>query len=224
MLKIGHRGAEGYEPENTLTSFRKAIELGADGIELDVHLSADGHVVVIHDHTLERTTNGNGAVSDLSLQQLKLLRIGENEQVPTLIEVLDEIKDVLVNIELKGDGTALPVVEIVQNYIGHHRLKYQQIIVSSFDWVALQQVAELDPEIPIGVLTATDLDLAIGFAEFINAKALHPQFHLLTTETTKQMQQKGFRVLTWTVNEPEDINLVKSYNVDGIISDFPDRL
>ncbi|HEX8270041.1 MAG TPA: glycerophosphodiester phosphodiesterase family protein [Flavobacterium sp.] len=224
MLKIGHRGAEGYEPENTMTSFRKAIELGADGIELDVHLSADGHVVVIHDHTLERTTNGNGAVSDLSLQQLKLLRIVENEQVPTLIEVLDEIKDVLVNIELKGDGTALPVVEIVQNYIGRHRLKYQQIIVSSFDWVALQQVAELDPEIPIGVLTATDLDLAIGFAEFINAKALHPQFHLLTTETTKQMQQKGFRVLTWTVNEPEDINLVKSYNVDGIISDFPDRL
>ena len=97
-------------------------------------------------------------------------------------------------------------------------------MVSSFDWIALQEVRSLNPNIAIGVLTQTDLGLAIGFADFIKAKSIHPYFHLLTTENTALMQQKGFQVFPWTVNELEDIQKIKSFQVDGIISDFPDRL
>jgi glycerophosphoryl diester phosphodiesterase len=96
--------------------------------------------------------------------------------------------------------------------------------VSSFDWNALQQVRELDPNIPLGVLTYTDLDLAIGFAQHIQAETIHPHFHLLTAENIKSMQQQGFKVMTWTVNESEDIAKVKSLKPDGIITDYPDRI
>jgi glycerophosphoryl diester phosphodiesterase len=225
MLKIGHRGAKGHEPENTLIGFQKAIDLHVDRIELDVHLSADGELMVIHDETIDRTTNGKGAVKELSVPELRRFIIEKNQQIPTLTEVLNLIDQKCdVNIELKSFEAADKVVDLIENFIATKNWNYTQFVVSSFDWTALQQVALLNSAIRIGVLTDTNLDLALAFAKFIQAKSIHPYYHLLTAEKTAQLQEKGFEVFPWTVNEPEDIKRIKSFNVNGIISDFPDRI
>jgi glycerophosphoryl diester phosphodiesterase len=219
MHKIGHRGAKGYAAENTLVSFQKAIELGADGIELDVHLSRDGQVMVIHDDTTDRTTSHKGFVKDFSAQELEILGI------PTLVSVFDLVnRQCFINVELKTYETADKVVELIGQYVAKKGWEYKQLIVSSFDWNALQQVHFLNDKIYIGVLTNTDLGLAIAFAKFICAYSVHPYYHMLTAENVAQMQSKNFKVYPWTINEPEDIIFVKSLQVDGIITDFPDRL
>jgi len=225
MLKIAHRGAKAYEPENTLKSFQKALDLNADGIELDVHLSTDGHIIVIHDETIDRTTNGKGIVNTFSLAELKSFLIDKKYQIPTLNEVFDLIdKKCLINIELKGIGTAPKVVSLIEEYISEKNWNYEHFIVSSFDWNLLQETSKLNSNIPIGVLTEDDLDKALAFAELIKAYSIHPDYQLLNTENVKQMQEQGFLVLPWTVDTEQDIKRIKSYNVNGIISDFPDKL
>jgi glycerophosphoryl diester phosphodiesterase len=225
MLKIAHRGAKGYEPENTLKSFQKALDLNADGIELDVHLSSDGHIIVIHDETIDRTTNGKGLVNNFSLAELKTFLIDEEYQIPTLKEVFDLVnKKCLINIELKGLGTAGKVVALIEEYIADKNWNYGHFIVSSFEWNMLQETSNLNSNIAIGVLTEENIDNALAFAELIQAEAINPDYKLLNAENVKQIQEKGFLVLPWTVDKEEDIQRIKSYNVDGIISDFPDRL
>ena len=225
MLKIAHRGAKGYEPENTLQSFQKALDLNADGIELDVHVSSDGHIIVIHDETIDRTTNGKGFVNTLSLPELKSFLIEGQLEIPTLIEVFNLIdKKCLINIELKGAGTVTKVVALIEEYISNKNWNYEHFIISSFNWNMLEEVHNLNPHIIIGVLTEEDLDSALAFAEIIKAKAIHPDYQLLNDKNTQQIQEKGFLVLPWTVNTIEDIQKIKSYNVDGIISDFPDKI
>lgn len=231
MLKIGHRGTKGYASENSLFSFEKAIEMGVDGIELDVHLSLDGQIIVIHDDTIDRTTNGKGFVNTLSLQELKTFRINEKQaseleqQIPTLNEVFDLVNlTCFINIELKGKGTASAVVALIEKYIWEKNWKYANFLVSSFDWNAVQEVRFLNENIPIGILTETNLDLAFSFAKFMKAEAIHPEFHLLTQDNTAQIQAKGIQVFPWTVNEYEAIQKIKTYNVNGIITDFPDRI
>lgn len=225
VLKIGHRGANGYEPENTLISFEKAIQMGADGIELDVHLSLDGHLIVIHDETIDRTTNGKGIVNQLTLRELKSFRINDEHEMPTLEEVLDLINQrCFVNIELKNQEAVQKVVQLIEQYVLDKNWNHAHFLVSSFDWNALQQVRFLNENILIGVLTETDLDLAISFARFMKAEALHPDFQLLTNEYTTKIQEKGIQVFPWTVNEREDIQRMKSFKVNGIITDFLDRI
>ena len=225
MLKIAHRGAKGYEPENTLIAFQKAIDLGCDGIELDVHLSLDAEIIVIHDETIDRTTSGKGFVNQMKLSDLKTFLIGEKYEIPTLNEVFDLLKNnILINIELKSYETAEKVVELIEKHILEKNRNYHDFIISSFDWNALQQVRFLNDKIQIGVLTSTDLDLALAFAKFIKAKTINPYFHLLNKENVAKIQAKGFEIHTWTVNEIEDIEKMKSLKVDGIISDFLDRM
>lgn len=225
MLKIGHRGANGHEPENTFVSFQKALDMQVDGIELDVHLSADGEIIVIHDETIDRTTNGNGFVNALSLRELKAFRIDGKNQIPTLKEVFDLVnQDCFINVELKSYEATEKVVSLIEKYVTKKGWKYDRFLISSFDWNALQQVAFLNDKIPIGVLTETDLDLALAFAKFIQAKFIHPHFHLLTKENTAQIQEKGLQVFPWTINEVENIQKIKTFNVNGIITDFPNRI
>ena len=225
MLIIGHRGAKGHEPENTLISFQKALAMNVHGIELDVHLSADGELMVIHDETIDRTTNGTGFVNKLSLSELKFFRIKNKHQIPTLTEVLDTVSHkCFINIELKSYETAEKTVALIEKYVSLKGWHYNQFIVSSFDWNALQQVRFLSEQIEIGVLTETDLDLALAFAKFIQAKSIHPHYHLLNKENVSKIQQKGIIVFPWTINESEDIEKIKQYKVNGIITDFPDRI
>lgn len=225
MLKIGHRGAKGYEPENTFVSFQKALDMQVNGIELDVHLSADEEIIVIHDEAIDRTTNGKGFVNALSLREMKAFRIDGKHQIPTLREVFDLVnQNCFINIELKSYDAAEKVVSLIEKFVTKKGWKYDRFLVSSFDWNSLQQVAFLNDKIPVGVLTETDLDLALAFAKFIQAKSIHPHFHLLTKENTAQMQEKGLQVFPWTINELEDIQKIKSFNVNGIITDFPNRI
>lgn len=225
MLKIAHRGAKAYEPENTLKAFQKALDLNSDGIELDVHLSSDGYLIVIHDETIDRTTNGKGLVNDFTLAELKSFLIDGKYQIPTLNEVFDLVnKKCFINIELKGLETAPKVVSLIEEYISEKDWKYEHFIISSFDWNMLEETSKLNPNISIGVLTEENIDTALAFAEKIKAKAIHPDFQLLNAENVQQMQEKGFLFLPWTVNSEEDIQKVKSYQVDGIISDNPDKI
>jgi glycerophosphoryl diester phosphodiesterase len=215
ILKIGHRGAKGHVAENTLASFQKAIELGVDMIELDVYLSKDTIPVVIHDKTIDRTTSGSGLVSDFDAKALQQLGVPTLEDVFILINHHCEI-----NIEIK----AFEAVESVLNLIHSTHFRKEKIVISSFDWNALQEVRFHDDILRIGVLTETNIDLALAFSKFIKAYSIHPYYHLLMKENVIQMQSKNFKVYPWTINEPEDIIFVKSLNVDGIITDFPDRI
>ena len=220
MLKIGHRGAKGHVKENTIESFLKAFELGADGIELDIHLSADREAIVIHDETVDRTIkNAAGFVRDFSVAECQKLGI------PTLVEVFHILpENSFLNIEIKTPTATSIVVEEIEKFVRLQEIEIQNIVVSSFDWEILKRIKSLNSELRLGVLTEDNLEAAFVFAQELNAFSIHPFFKLLTKDFVQKAQQKGFQIHTWTVNSPEDITFVKSLGIDAIISDFPDRL
>lgn len=225
MLKIGHRGAKGHEPENTIVAFQKAIDLGCDGIELDVHLSLDKEIIVIHDETIDRTTNGTGFVDQMTLSELKKFRIDNNHEIPTLDEVCAILNhNMLINIELKSFETAEKVIEFIVKSILEKNYTYQNFIISSFDWSALTFCHAKARGILLGVLTDNSIESAVSFAKKINAFAINPHYKLLNEANVKLIHDNGFKIHPWTVNELKDINKMKILKVDGIISDFPDRI
>ena len=224
-LNIGHRGAKAYDPENTMNSFQKALQLNADGIELDVHVCKSGELIVIHDFTVDRTTNGTGAISDLTLSELKQLRINNSIEIPTLDEVLTLFdKKHLINIELKGSNTAELVCDCIDRNVREDKFDYKNFIVSSFQREELARVAAYNVKVPLGILTQASVEQALEWAEEFSAVAIHPHFSLLTTENVALTRKKGYQIFTWTVNEFEDIERVKSFGVNGIITDFSDRI
>ncbi len=219
MLKIGHRGAKGHVAENTLASFEKAIALNVDAIELDVHLSSDNEIMVIHDATIDRTTTKKGFVKEFSSIVLKELKI------PTLEDVFHLINHrCIINIEIKDANATKKVIQLIEKFINEHDWKYNQFHISSFDWLVLEEVAETNSEIAIGVLTEDSIETALAFAKKINAHSINPYFKILNQEKANLIRANGFKIYTWTVNSAEDIIFVKSLQVDGIISDFPDRI
>ena len=225
ILKIGHRGAKAHLPENTLASFQYALDMGVNGLELDVHVCSTGELVVIHDFTVDRTTNGSGEVHKMTLAELKALTVEGEHTIPTLEEVLDLAgKKCFLNIELKGRHTAVPVSELMERYIAEKGFTYNDFIVSSFQREELMVMRDINPNIHLGILTQASVTQAWRWAEEFSAKAIHPHFSLLTESNVKKAQQAGYKVYTWTVNEPEDIERMKLYEVDGIMSDYPERL
>ena len=225
MLKIGHRGAKGLEPENTLLSFQKAIEIGVDGIELDVRLTSDGELIVIHDETIDRTSNGTGFVNQFSLREIKKFRIDSKHEIPTLLEVLELVnKKCFINIELKEIETAEKVVALIEDFVTNKNWNYSDFLVSSFNWHAIQNVRFLNPDIPIGVLTESDLEMAFTFAKFLKASTIIPHYLLLNDPEIQEIQEAGIKIFAWTVNENDTIEKMKTLNINGFISDFPDRL
>jgi glycerophosphoryl diester phosphodiesterase len=225
IQKIGHRGAKGFVAENTLESFQKALDLGVDAVELDVHLCASGELVVFHDFTVDRMTNGSGEVHKLTLAQLKKLKVSNKFEIPTLAEVFDFIdRKCWINVELKGHETAQTAVEIMEQYIADKGWQYDDFIVSSFQKEELEKVRALNSNINLGILTQASVEQALEWAEELSAKAIHPHFSLLTEENCDEAVQKGYQVFTWTVNHEEDIQRLQHYKINGIISDFPDRL
>lgn len=221
MLKIGHRGAMGYEPENTLRSFKKALDIGVDMVELDVHLCQSGELVVIHDETLEGTTNGSGAVADKTLDELKALDAGQGEQISTLEEVLELIdKKIKVNIELKGLATAEPVVKIINKYIKEKGWANDYFLVSSFIDQELRDFYALNKEIHLGILNSDNIDLS----QEINAYSINFAKEKINQDIVKKMHDLGLKVLVYTVNEKDDIKKIIDLKVDGIFSNYPDRI
>jgi len=225
LLKIGHRGAKAYVAENTLESISKALEFNVDAIELDVHKCKTGEVVVLHDFTIDRTTDGTGEVARKSWKKLQSLTIEGKYKIPLLTEVLDHIEGKCsINIELKGSNTADVTCEIIQKYISEKGWKYSDFIISSFQTNELFLVRKLDENIPIGVLSKASMTQAIELGKQLNASAIHPSLGIISRKNVVAAHEAGFKVNVWTVNEPGEIERMISYGVDGIISDYPDRL
>jgi len=225
MLRIGHRGACGYEPENTLLSFNTALQLNVDMIELDVHVCSSGEVVVIHDEKVDRTTNGKGYVGDKTSDELRALDAGKRETIPTLQEVLDLVdRKAEVNIELKGRGTARPVFELLERYVGESGWSYSDFLISSFNHRELQEFRRLSGEFRIGVLIK---DVPAGFTELVekvDAYSINVCIESISRELVDDAHRRGVKVLVWTVNDIDQIERMKSLGVDGIFSNYPDRL
>ena len=225
FIKIGHRGAAGYEPENTLKSFAKALELKCDAVEFDVHLAASGEPVVIHDDTLERTTDGKGEVSGTTLAELKKLNAGQGERIPTLEEVLDLVnRKAIANIELKGAGVLKPVAKIIETYVASRGWSYADFMVSSFNHLDLWQLKELLPEVKTGALIAAAAPGLCGFAKELKSYSINLPSDCVTKELVDEAHQGEIKVFVFTVDEPDEIQRIKALGVDGIFSDYPDRL
>ncbi|WP_290699655.1 glycerophosphodiester phosphodiesterase family protein [Lacinutrix sp.] len=225
ILKIGHRGAKGYVLENTISSILKAIELGVDGIEIDVHKCKSGELVVFHDFTIDRLTKFTGEISNFSLTQLQDIRLRNGFKIPTLIDVLEVVNmSCFINIELKGKNTAKETVDIIEKYVENGKANYKEFLVSSFQHRELETVFKLNPKIHLAVLSKANMEEATQFAAKIKAKAIHPNIALVTRANVIHAQDLGYLVNVWTVNKKEEIERMKQYKVDGIISDFPDRL
>jgi glycerophosphoryl diester phosphodiesterase len=231
---FAHRGASAYAPENTLAAFQLAIEQGADGIELDVNLTADGHVVVIHDSIVDNTTNGSGEVRDMELKILKSFDAGswfapkfKGEKVPTLDEVLKLVgEDVFTNIELKQKYFISPLDQLpgkVAALVEKHNLK-NKIIFSSFNPWALIKIHRLLPSVPVGLLIFSGVLGSLArliVSGFVRYQSLHLHFSAVTPVLLQSARAKGYHVFAYTVNQPEDIRRLFALSIDGIITDDP---
>lgn len=224
LFCFGHRGACGYEPENTLRSVRKALELRANGIEVDVHW-VDGHLVVIHDDTLDRTTDGTGPVARKSFADLRSLDAGKGECLPTLKEVFDTVnRRAIINVELKGPGTAAPVVHLIEHYVQTRGWQYHDFLVSSFDHDQIGTAKRLCSEIRTGALIGKmPRDLA-AFAEELGAWSIHPGKRQATPGLVADAHRRGLRVFVYTINQADEIARMTGLGVDGVFTDYPDRV
>lgn len=232
---FGHRGARRAAPENTLPAFQIALDMGVDGLELDVQLSSDGQLVVIHDFALERTTNGSGLVSDHTAAELAALDAGSHFSpdyadagVPTLQEVLDLVGDgCRVNVEIKSiDAEGGPAVEPLAALIRARGL-CDQVIVSSFNPISLVKMRWVDPRVRLGLLYEGRLAPHLQFAWFtsiLDPEAIHPQAPLVNEEVMQWARARGLEVNAWTVNVIEEARRLAALGVDALITDIPDVL
>jgi glycerophosphoryl diester phosphodiesterase len=231
MLLIAHRGASGHAPENTLAAFRKAVALGVSFIETDLQLTRDSRLVAIHDQTVNRTTNGQGAVHDLTLADLRKLDAGSwfgsefaGERIPTLEEILDFAKknDVVFYLELKPGGS----------WGGEHSLigalresgEIARTIVISFDAGILAAVRKIEPTLMTGLLYEGHIDEPLDKALEIGARQVAVRGDLVTPWLLSEARRRDLQVVCWTVNQAAHMRLLMDAGVDGIMSDYPDRL
>jgi glycerophosphoryl diester phosphodiesterase len=224
---IGHRGAMGHVAENTIPSIKKAMELGVDGIEIDVFRCKTGELVVFHDEKLDRLTNASGLIESLELDSIKKITVLDKYRIPTLEEVLILIDGkVKLNIELKGQGTASPTNDIINQYINKGGWTNDKFIISSFKWDELEKFRSLNSLIPIAVLVNTRVNPieALPFARKVKAIAINPNFKDLNQENIKEIQSNGFKVFPYTINELDDIERMIKLGVDAIITDYPERV
>jgi glycerophosphoryl diester phosphodiesterase len=231
VLVIAHRGASGNAPENTLAAFRKAVALGATFIETDLQLSRDAHFVAIHDATVNRTTNGQGVVHDMTLAELRKLDAGSwfgsefaGERIPTLEEVLEFSKknDVVFYLEIKPAGT----------WGGDHALigalresgEIPRAVVISFDPSIVMSLRKIEPTLMTGLLYDGQLENPLEKAVAIGARQLAVRGDLVTPAMLTEARKKDLQVVCWTVNHSAHMRMLAAAGVDGIMSDYPDRL
>ena len=219
MLRIGHRGARAYAPENTLASFKKAIEIGVDAVELDVRKTKDNQLVVIHDADVKRTTNGKGLVSEFTLKEIKSFSAEGGEKIPTLEEVLGFLdKKVKVFVELKEMGIEEQVLSIV-----HEKGLERSVVVVSFLEDVLKKVRELDKDIEIGLIYAKHKN-PIKAALELKANYLLALYRFTHTANVEKAHENGLKMIVWTINTPEEVEEYAKKGVDGVASDKPDIL
>ncbi len=213
IFTVGHRGASVLEPENTLRSFQRAIDLGVDYVECDVRVSRDGFPVVFHDQTLERIGGKKALVKNLMLEELKKLDVGKGEGIPTLGEVLELVKGKCgLIIELKVEEALQPCLKEISNF------KNEEIILVSFHSHLLR---EIPPSLKRGLLCSEDVYFNLGLAERMGLYLLGIHYPQITQRVIRKAKSKGIKVLAWTVNRREDMDNLVKLGVDGIASDNP---
>ncbi|MCP4576823.1 MAG: glycerophosphodiester phosphodiesterase [Deltaproteobacteria bacterium] len=213
----------GHSPENTLLSFRKALALGAQCVEGDVYY-VDGRLLVIHDDRLDRTTNGKGCLQDHDFDYLRSLDAGKGEKIPTLEELFETVDlKAGVNIELKGPGTARPVVD----FIADRRKEGwpdDLILVSSFNHKALEAVRRMDSSIKRGALIAGPPVDAVAVAVGLGAYSVHLSLKFVDRAVVEDAHLRGLRVFVFTVNDPDHILRMEACGVDGVFTNYPERV
>lgn len=241
-IVVAHRGASGYAPENTMAAIKKAITMGVDMIEIDVQLSKDNEVVLMHDLTVDRTTNGKGKVRDLYLEEIKKLDAGKwfssefsGEKVPTLEEVIQAINGqckLLIEVKrVKSKKLEIEnkIVQLINKYNA-----YNWCIVQSFETQVIKNIQALDKSIECHKLVTMNISvlplhidsrIKTGtIYKYKNVQSINPYFKMLNKRKVKKIHSYGQKVITWTVNEPEDMKRMIEMGVDGIITNYPDRL
>ena len=241
MLKIGHRGAKAYAPENTLPSFQKALTLGVDMVEFDVWISKDKYPIVVHTNRLHRLTKHFVRVNRLTLEQIKKLRIEKTENIPTLGEVLKVVDNKIgINIELKEKGSAQIVVQTLRDY----GIDFNHVMIAASHPSELKIVEQLEPSITTALVFRSGsafniwfvMDfLAILFLPFTKyyiswvfkksgADYLNINHHFLDKKKVLLFKKRGIKICAWTVNSRRKINYLKGLGIEGIITNYPDRL
>ena len=234
MKIIAHRDFSGVYPENTMLAFRKAIEIGADGIELDVHLSKDGQVMIIHDEALKRTTGLDGVISDYTRAELEKISAGKTKNdefgftpIPSLEEYLAfmaEHKDKFTNIELKTAPVYYPEIEEKTLELVRKFDLEKNIIYSSFNWLSIERMQRLGTISETGLLfSGMKLYNQAHIIKSLGINYFHPDFNDLTDEIVKSYLDNKVGLNVWTVNEIEDMKVCLSWDIDGLITNFPDR-
>jgi glycerophosphoryl diester phosphodiesterase len=221
VLRIGHRGAAGYVPENTLASIEKAISFGLDFVEVDVQRTNDSHLVILHDERVDRTTNGTGLLSEMPLLAVRKLDAGAGQGIPTLGEVLQTANGRIgLILELKVQGLAAQTYQAVRGsgFAG-------PIIYASFIHSEMRSIRESDPQaLTMALFGRLVKTTPAAAAQSVQATHVGFNYRVVTKSLVEACHQRGLVVFVYTVNERQDIQKQKSLGVDGIISDFPDRL
>lgn len=231
MCKIfAHRGYSGKYPENTMIAFKKALECGVDGIELDVQLTKDGEVVIIHDETIDRTTTGKGFVVDYTYEELekfdasfKFKDLGFNK-IPTLREYFQLVKDydIVTNVELKtGINEYLGIEEKVWELIKEYNLE-EKVIISSFNHFSVMRMKKIAPQLKYGFLSEDWIIDAGKYTHSHGVQCYHPRFNNLVPEVIEELKKYNLEINTWTVNLEEDMRYLYSNNIDVIITNYPE--
>lgn len=225
IIIIGHRGASGYAPENTLSSFKKAIECNVDMVEFDVRKCASGELVVFHDAKVDRITDGSGFIALKTLQELKRLTILGTERISLLTEVLDYIdRRVKVYIELKDLNIIHDVLHIINEYVAHKQWDYSDFLIASFDHFQLRDSRVINKEIPVAALIY-GMPINCGICvEQANADTVCLDTEFITQQFVDDFHARDMRVYVYTVNDKEQLIRVLGYGIDGIITDFPDDI
>ncbi|WP_181768791.1 glycerophosphodiester phosphodiesterase [Streptomyces albidus (ex Kaewkla and Franco 2022)] len=216
LLTVGHRGVMGVEPENTLRSFVRAEREGFDVIELDLHLSKDGALVVMHDADVSRTTDSSGAIADFTLAELRELDAGQGERIPVFEEVVEAVRSPL-QAEIKDRAAARVLVGVI-NELGLH----DRVTVISFHDEALREVRTHLPEMPLVLVTGRSTPTAPERARELGAVMVSCELRWLEAETVERCHADGIKVISWTVNTDEELSLARELGLDGVVTDMPE--
>lgn len=224
-LIIGHRGAMGHVTENTTASVEKALEIGVDMIEIDVFRIRSGEIIVFHDDRVDRLTDGSGPVEAFDFEGLFALNLEGGHKIPTLEQILQVMQHrVPLNIELKGAGTATGVHAIVREYCRTGGWQPDQFVISSFDWDELRAYRGLDAGARIAVLTDENPLEAIDTARELGAEAINPANRQMDKATAAALHDAGFQINVWTVNSRSRFDSLQRMGVDGVFTNYPDRM